>query len=299
MIPVIAEGVARLSNSRSRVLREKVDRLRSIQAQPLSQADKQGGMESVREEVKSRLWTMCQTTVHADPIVKNGARRNHDSTLNGSQMTGERSSLWVHEQSFGSQGAGIGNSWSPYFENRSLRGLDSEAIDMREEMNAESHSEYLEHRRFSDGTEEGLHSLGKYEDLEENFDEQMPVDHSLFGFMSHSNQREGMLGHRELRELMAFVESGSFSHQIDSLLDEDVGLPSMLANETDGSVDESEGDYFYVDTHGNCYQFEGQSFEDEESEWHRRLDLDRLADGHNTELGGGQQYSARETVEQY
>ncbi|KAK0651435.1 hypothetical protein B0T16DRAFT_453900 [Cercophora newfieldiana] len=306
VIPVITEGIARLSNSRSLALREKVARLRYSPAQQ-GDADEQAEGGSVQEGVKSLLWTLCQTTVHADPIAKSGSRRNQDPVPNGSQLMGENDALWEHEQryleTFGSQPGRIDNTWNPgnpYLEHQSFPEFDSGVLAMGAEMNEKSHYRYVERQSSVNDIQEGEGPLGEYDELPgEDFGSQMGTAHHPFSFSPPADQQGGTSDFGGPKEDMGMVERSSFSHRVDSLLDQDVALPPTSAGETDGSVDESEGDYFYVDAQGNYYQIEKQSFGDEGSEGYGGPDFGGLAEGHSMGPDLEHQWPGTETLEQY
>lgn len=76
-IPAIANGIARLRNARSATLREKVGRLLGAEAEAVSSTlghpyDPEDG---TRKEVEKRLWSLCQTSIHVEPIVKINKRK--------------------------------------------------------------------------------------------------------------------------------------------------------------------------------------------------------------------------------
>lgn len=80
-IPVIANGVARLAKARSTSLREKLLRLCSPEGTLAKGAASVVSADGIRDEVKSRLWSLCQTTIHGDPISKVGVQKNKDFAL--------------------------------------------------------------------------------------------------------------------------------------------------------------------------------------------------------------------------
>ncbi|KAK4101509.1 hypothetical protein N658DRAFT_425720 [Parathielavia hyrcaniae] len=68
IIPWIATGIARLRNGRSSTLREKVDLLVQ-QRTPVDDAEGPVDKETeTMEEVKKRLWSLCQTRIRPEPI---------------------------------------------------------------------------------------------------------------------------------------------------------------------------------------------------------------------------------------
>jgi hypothetical protein len=69
-IPAISSGIARLANARSSLLREKVARLGLSGGPASNNINEVSCGERVEEEIRRRLWSLCQTRIQADPMVK-------------------------------------------------------------------------------------------------------------------------------------------------------------------------------------------------------------------------------------
>ncbi|KAK4038692.1 hypothetical protein C8A01DRAFT_47716 [Parachaetomium inaequale] len=78
VIPSIAAGIARLANARSASLREKLDMLtRQITLGSGSQ-ELDGADAGATDEVKKRLWLLCQTRIRPEPIKRLFVTRQAD-----------------------------------------------------------------------------------------------------------------------------------------------------------------------------------------------------------------------------
>ncbi|KAK0626225.1 hypothetical protein B0T14DRAFT_562155 [Immersiella caudata] len=274
VIPVIAQGIARLSNSRSSVLREKAARLRDSQAREGTLANQRGGSNGVEQEVTSRLWTLCQTNIYAEPIAKSNTRRFQDLTQKRSQLAGESSAAELYESDYfetlGSQDGYVDHSTglNHYREHQSFLDYpeyESEGPELIGSVDLEPYYGMEEQSvvEFAPGE---LYLLERYADLPERFPGQrIAMGHGPFDTSLEVN----IPSHRDIEDGLDVFGLSAVHHNVDSLLDEDVALPATLADGTDGSL-ESEGDYYYVDEQGNCFHIDDTSFADEGSSWDRR-----------------------------
>ncbi|KAK0705321.1 hypothetical protein B0H67DRAFT_380205 [Lasiosphaeris hirsuta] len=85
IIPIIANGMARLTNARSASLREKLDKFTRTRA-PNNPKEGAGEDNLTRDEVKKTLWSLCQTGVRADPISKDSKRKKQKLTKTQEQV---------------------------------------------------------------------------------------------------------------------------------------------------------------------------------------------------------------------
>ncbi|KAK0740916.1 hypothetical protein B0T18DRAFT_219806 [Schizothecium vesticola] len=90
-IPAIASGIARLTNARSSRLREKVARLGFFGRQASNTIDQVHCGERVEEEIRGRLWSLCQTRIQAGPMAKaanhtRAAAVKEESTYEGGHL---------------------------------------------------------------------------------------------------------------------------------------------------------------------------------------------------------------------
>jgi hypothetical protein len=280
VIPVIAEGIARLSNSRSSTLREKVARLRGSQIREETVANQHSNWDDVEQGARSRLWTLCQVTIHAEPIAKSDTRRDQDSTQDGSGLVGENDAVESYELhhfvALGSQGCHFehGEELDHHDRERSSF-LDYpeykfEGLEVIGPADLEPYYGFMEERRSGEFVPGAVYLLERYDELPEGFHQQrLAIHHGPFDTPPELNPRGEIPRHPGLEYGQGIVGLSAVRHHVDPLLDEDVVLPPALADGVDESSD-SEGDYYYVDGRGNCFHIENPSFEDEESAWDGR-----------------------------
>ena len=70
VLPLIAEGVARLVNARSVRLQHKADQLRHLKATSRSDGGHASYECHITDEVRTKLWSLCQTKIQAQPFAR-------------------------------------------------------------------------------------------------------------------------------------------------------------------------------------------------------------------------------------
>jgi hypothetical protein len=285
VIPVITEGIARLSNSRSSVLREKVASLQGSQAREGTLTNRRGGSNGVEQEVASRLWTLCQRSIYAEPIAKSSTRRDQDSTQKRSQLAGESGAAGLCEPGEfpipGSQGGYVDRSGdlNYYREHQSFLDYpeyESEGLELIGSADLEPYYG-MEERSGVEFAPGELYLVERYADLPERF----PGQRIAMGYGPFDTPLDvNIPGHRDLEYGLELVGLSAVRRNVDPLLDEDVALPPTLADGTDGPL-ESEGDYYYVDGQGNCFHIDNPSFEDEGSAWDGRPSTSEATKNHS------------------
>ncbi|KAK4455669.1 hypothetical protein QBC34DRAFT_460682 [Podospora aff. communis PSN243] len=280
VIPAIAEGIARLSTSRSPTLREKVARLRGSRIGEVIAANRHGSSKDVEIGAESRLWTLCQSTIHAEPIAKSDARRDQDSAQNDSWSIGESNDLQSYERHYfetlGSQDGHFEHGANlDYYDREHNSFLDYLNYEIEEpelvgSADLEPYYGFMEERSNGEFAPGEVYLLERYDELPERYHQQRrAIHHGPFVTPPELSPRGEISRHPGLGYGQGTVGSSAVRYHVDSLVDEDVALPSALADGVDGSS-ESEGDYYYVDGQGNCFHIENPSFEEEESAWDGR-----------------------------
>jgi len=269
VIPVLAEGIARLSSSRSSTLREKVARLRLPEIRPGSSTNQHNSEGSVEEGVKSRLWTLCQTTIHADPIAKGSTRRNLDSALSESQQLEESNRAWQDERQ--------------YLETLASQGSYADNQDSYSGKYSGQHAFSELHPGVYEQREQYSHIVERdsAHDMSEELAEQLLMAYNPSGLSPHVDEWEQNSNYRNLRDVPEMARFGSLGHHADYLLDQNAAVPRVSADEVDGSADESEGGYFYVDGQGNYYQIDRQCLENKGPGWEASPSLNMPTDNHS------------------
>ena len=80
-IPAIASGIARLAKARSITLRVKLLQLSSLEGAMDKGAVIGTDTDGIRDEVKRRLWSLCQTTIREDPISRAAPQKTKSLVL--------------------------------------------------------------------------------------------------------------------------------------------------------------------------------------------------------------------------
>lgn len=87
IIPTIATGIARLKNAQSASLREKLDAINRTATKSNNNGDEFSPEASTSDEIKKRLWLLCQTGIRPEPVKRQNAGRKPSG-----DYTAERSS---------------------------------------------------------------------------------------------------------------------------------------------------------------------------------------------------------------
>lgn len=270
VIPVIAEGIARLSVSRSSSLREKVSVLLMLGEGQTSQVEEDDKAQKVGD-VRSQLWTLCQTRIAADPIKKNAGRRGNDASQTETQQSEGSNSLRVQDRhaleglSSQSRMDSLENRHNWHAEHQDLTQVDEGPMNGMEEHYGVD-AMYDQHVVYH--TTQEQYSGVRYDGLQEDrFLERPLVMHDSIDHQMDVGLYEGMSGYQypeaDYREGLGSADFAHGEQNDEYFMEEVETLGPTPLDETDGPEEESEGDYYYVDELGNCYQIERLSSEDE------------------------------------